>query len=614
VELGCSPDLPVPAENSHLIASRLQFGFLLIALTLGIGCSWSNPVRSWRDRVLTEGPAAQSGVRSAYEESRPVPIRLDVEQVAEIYIDPSRNRDSAMSLADALLLAMKNSEVLRVVAGGGIGASPVTTYDPAIAEERVQAALASFDTTFSTGMLYTRVNQPPNAFFGPGLSEPTRRDEATVVSSLNKSLISGGDARISFNPSPGYLYVPSGVTPGSFNPIYVGNLEFAARQPLLRGAGVQVAGAPVRVAQFKSEQTAWDFKKSVMESLRSTCEAYWDLEAARIALKSLDEMLPLLQEVVHLQEENFKAKWVIQADVAKAYAQLYYYRQQRAQYESAVVEKELALRNLLRLPPSDGCNIIPATPPTRAQIEFDLRQTVMSTYANQPDLLRQQINVRIREVEFKLANNGLLPQVDLQALYRMNGLGQNLGQALSELSTAEFADWQVGATFSVPLGRRQAFATVHATELQLARERAMLQQTAHATMHRLGDCVRQIKYTYTQYSDAESRLRAADDWLKGARLRYQHPLAAGDGQNWLLQSLNDYLAAMRFRTDAATEAALLLSKYNGQLVRLEEVKGTLLSFFDIDLVDDPSGQVRVHPAFRQNSVNTIEELPQATPP
>ena len=135
------------------------------------------------------------------------------------------------------------------------------------------------------------------------------------------------------------------------------------KQPLLRGAGVEIAKAPVRIAAIKVEQSAWDFKKTVMESVRSVNEAYWDLYAARVALLSVEEVLPLLEEVVHLQEVNYQAHWVIHADVAKAYAQLHLYRQQRSQMESAALEKELRLRSLMRLPPADGFNLIPTTPP-----------------------------------------------------------------------------------------------------------------------------------------------------------------------------------------------------------------------------------------------------------
>lgn len=81
-----------------------------------------------------------------------------------------------------------------------------------------------------------------------------------------------------------------------------------------------------------------------------------------------DEVIPLLEEVVHLQEEAYKTQWAIYADVAKAYAQLCDYRQQRLALQSEVVAREMQLRHLLGMPPEDGWNVIPSTPPMTVRI------------------------------------------------------------------------------------------------------------------------------------------------------------------------------------------------------------------------------------------------------
>jgi len=132
----------------------------------------------------------------------------------------------------------------------------------------------------------------------------------------------------------------------------------------------------------------------------------------------------------------------------------------------------------------------------------------------------------------------------------------------------------------------------------------------------LADTLRQIRYLYGQYREADQRLRAADDWLQGARLRYRNPLPiGGDGQNWLLQYLNDYLLALRFRTDSATDAAALLASYNAQLARLEEVKGTLLNYFDIDLAYDPCRQLQRIPdlGISPESIQPAGSPPESVP-
>ena len=403
-------------------------------------------------------------------------------------------------------------------------------------------------------------------------------------------MITGGRAAVSFNPDPGYLFIP-GSDDDSYNPTHVGELELSLRQPLLQGAGIAVNRAPIQISQVRSEQSAWEFKQAVMASVRSITVAYWDLHAARVALKSIDEVLPLLEEVVRLQEEAYKAEWTIYADVAKAYGQLHDYRQQRLDLQSEVVARELQSASPARIATRRRLQPDPeyASAERPAADRSDRRRAASHDQSARSG--SQRLNVKIREVELFVAENGLLPRLDLRALYRLNGVGDDVGEALSQLSTAEYSDWLLGAMFSVPLGRRQATADARAAELSLARENALLQQTTLSVAYEVGDNLRRINYSYQEYQEAEQRSKAATDWVQGARLRYQNPNPEGDGQNWLLQSLNDYLAALRFRTDAATDAAAVLAKYNADLVRLEETKGTLLALFDIDLAYDPCRQL-----------------------
>jgi outer membrane protein TolC len=391
-----------------------------------------------------------------------------------------------------------------------------------------------------------------------------------------------------FNPDPTYLYVPSS-TSSRFNPSYVGELEISVTQPLLRGAGRHVNGVPIQITRIETEQSAWEFKKAVMASVRSIAAAYWDLHASHVAIRSIDEVIPLLEEVVRLQEESYKAEWVIYADVAKAQAQLHEFRQRRLALQSSLIENELTLRNLLRLPPADGWSIIPTDDPYAAREIVDAEQAVADAMSYQPDLVRQRLETRIRELELVVARNGLQPNLDFQALYRLNGVGERLDGALRQMYSAEYADWLVGFTFSVPLGNRQASANAQSAELQLARANGLLHQEALGIVHRVSNDIRQIDFAFQEYEQANKRLRAASDWLQGSRLRYQNPQPES-GPNWLLQSLNDYLAALRFRTEAATDAAAVLAQYNTALVELEETKGTLLESLNIDLAADPCRQ------------------------
>ncbi len=522
----------------------------------------------------------------------------------EIVATPETNAAWPLSLREAVNIALRNSQVIRTLEGDQVGSTGVTNYDPAISNATWQAAIAAFDTTANLNFSGSRYNQPPATVFGPGIPANTRRDDATLSASLVKPWATGASTSVAYNPSPGYLFFPNG-TSGLYNPKYASNIELFAKQPLLRGAGSDVNRAPIRIAQLKADQSIWDVKQATLSLVRSVEEAYWSLQSARTAFLAIEDILPYIDGVVKIQEERLQEERTIRAEVAKARAQQAIFRQARIDARSNFVSQELHLRNLMGLAPNDGLSIVPLERPSEAPLKFDPVEIVRTAANNRPELMRQRLGIRIGEMNLIVAENGLLPQLDLQALYRTNGLSDNVGDSLDMMLRNRFTDWAAGASFSMPLGRRAARANQHAAELELTRQRMVLRQQLHATAHRLGDVLRQLESVRDQYDQVKIRVEETDAWLEGSRSRYEDPPPGGDGQDWLLLALNDYLLALRSRADSVTERAQLLARYNTLLAVLQEVQGTLLVGYDIQLEGDPITQAR-HSRWLQDSEALID--------
>ncbi len=501
--------------------------------------------------------------------------------------DTQQREDYDFGLPEALRLAMENSNVVRVETGGSVFAARETFYDVQAREAEVAAELATFDTQLQAGFASNMFQSPPDAFFGPGLAEPLQRDELTLNFGWTRRTALGGRTSALFNPDPGYLFLP-GDASGSFNPRHIGELEFSITQPLLRGAGLAVNLAPVEIRQISTEQSVWEFKRATLSSVASVITAYWELYAAQIAVEAIEQILPLLDEIVRIQSEAFKAEWVTRTEVAKAEAQRFGFRRQYQELQSDRLAAELRLRNLIGLPPQDGRNLLAATAPLTKHVDIDLLDALQAAIDNQPDLLRRRLDIRIRTIEEMLARNGRRLQLDVFALARRNGIGESIDDALNQMLTEDFTDWQLGVNVSVPIHRRQANAEIRATQLRLARETELLQQAVFSIRHDLQDTQRSIEFAYRQYEESSKSLRSADDWVQGAKLRYENPDVANESSNVIVQNLNEYLNSLRFRTAVATERAELVAEYNAELVRLEEIKGTLLDYFGIEFLGDPS--------------------------
>ncbi len=561
---------------------------LLLLLAVIGGCRW----RDRRDQHYLD-ISYRGNQQQQQRTIRTTPVPAPPQQVdpaPEILNADGSPIEKPIALNEAIEIALSDPSITRVTRGSVVTASAGTFYDVEISEERLRAALAAFDARIESELYTNQFQNPPDSFFGPGLAQPENRDEASITAGLFKPLSRGGALSAAYNPRPGYFFEP-GATASGFNPRYISELEVAYSQPILRNAGLQVNIAPIQVAQLNVEQSAWDFKRSLIATVRSVAEAYWDLYAARVAADAYKDVIPVLKEIVRIQEESFKANLVIAADVAQARAQLYAYEQDYLRLQSEVITQELRLRNLLNLSPSGGGGkMFPVTNPTTVKVQTTPNESYLVALDNRPEVVLQRLNVSIRRLEVLVADNQRKPDLDFKALYRLNGLGEDLGDALDQMIAADFTDIELGLNLAMPIGLRQRKAEAQAARFRLARDRRLLEQEMFSVSHEIAEASQRIEYAYREYDKAKLWLKSATEWESGARLRYLNPAPDSSDSNWILQYVNDYYRAIRFRTDAAIEVAAAVNRYNLELVRYEEIKGTLLAFFAVEYVGDPCRQ------------------------
>ncbi len=262
------------------------------------------------------------------------------------------------------------------------------------------------------------------------------------------------------------------------------------------------------------------------------------------------------------------------------------------------------MRNILGLPPADNRRIVPDTAPTEARLEPDWETSVAQMLAFQPDIVQQQLLVRLTELQLLLARNQLLPQLNLNALYQFNGLGHQLdgseavssGAGLTVLDPIrslksrnagvndpaaepnDFNQWQVGLTFSAPIGFRAPLANVRQAQYQLLRQRAFLQQIVHQTTHSLARFFLEVDANYKQFRTAQRLRAAAQLRLEAQRAFYEEGRITIDR---LLDAVSQY-------ANAIAQEAQFKTSYNTSIAALEEAKGTLLAYDNIAVAEGPS--------------------------
>lgn len=557
--------------------------------------------------------------------------------------DPEAEEIWQMTLQEAIRIGLDNSEVVRVIAFGaqgipigGFEPTPLNTgagagiasalgagtlqsvYDPAIQETQIAQALSVFDTAFVTNIAWGKSTQPFNnavqggTFNIGGTRTPviSVQDSANFQVGLQKRTATGAQLNITHNIN--WLYQNSTflVTPSA----YTTNLQMSINQPLMGSApmpgqpagplvGLEANRAPIVIARINADAAVWRFKADIMAEVRSIEQQYWTLAQQHVQLWSAEKAVELAREIVNREQAELVVGKGTVADVAEAQQRLEQFNLDLVTRTADVITTERQLRNILGLPPADNRRIVPVTPPTEARLEPDWESSMAQMITFQPDIVQQQLLVRIAELQLLIARNQLLPQLNLSVLYQLNGLGERLDSAEAVMTGAtikalepvisnqmsaagvnpapgfynNFRTWQVGFNFSMPLGMRSPLANTRNAQYILLRQRAYLQQVVHQTVHSLARFFLEVDANYKQFKTA-SRLRAAAAERLAAQRAYYE-----EGRI----TIDRFLDAVSQYAQAVAQEAQFKTTYNISIAALEEAKGTLLAYNNISVAEGP---------------------------
>jgi hypothetical protein len=211
------------------------------------------------------------------------------------------------------------------------------------------------------------------------------------------------------------------------------------------------------------------------------------------------------------------------------------------------------------------------------------------------ELQRQRLQVRRRELELLASRNFLLPRFDVVGRYRLRGMGKYLfteSQAVNppvnfnydfeqssvdNLLSGDYQEWQVGGELSFPIGFRRAHAAVRNAQLQLARERAVLEEQERQILHDLSNSVADVARAYeivqTNYNGrlaAKTQVVLLREKLKEAKVQINH---------------DQMIDAERRFSDADSQYYRSLVEYMVALKNVQFEKGTLLEYCHVELAE-----------------------------
>jgi HAE1 family hydrophobic/amphiphilic exporter-1 len=370
-------------------------------------------------------------------------------------------------------------------------------------------------------------------------------------------------------------------------PQYVTTLDVSLNQPLLRDFGWRYSLLLVDLALNTEEVAFYQYKAATADVVLEVERTYWQLVLAIENVKVGEQGLDLAHETLRDNEGRFKVGALPRTAVLEAQAEL-------ARREALLVrlrnQQRLAadrLRSLINYNPTDAKEIIiaePADAPKAVPYEIDLQRSLEVAEKNRPELVVARLDVRGKRILRKVAENQLLPQLNLIGSIGLNGLGGNdtrnasefsqpnpqiLGgydRSLELLTDGRFYQYAIGARFEIPINNASAKASYAQARVDTERAWLSLQEVEEGVTLEVKQAVTNMESEIEGLPATRLARELAEENLRNQQARYDVGLATTkdllDFQERMLQARANEMAA--------------LTGYNVALADLQRAEGTLL--------------------------------------
>jgi len=541
----------------------------------------------------------------------PVITAPPLEMAPRTVRDRGQDEPWNLALIEAVHIAIRNNPLIRANAQFLSPGNPLldnpdqnpSVFDIALQQTGIlfgsrgeEAALSDFMPQLSSSLSVGRDMDVQNNFFlGGGLLPGSTlvTDNGQFNARVDQQLITGGTFSIVHN----WDYLQSNQPGLLFPSTYTGALGAELRQPLLAGAGVEyteIAGPialrnnlqsgvaqGIRIAQINERIAAVDFELGIKALALEVGEVYWQLFQAfreyEAFVKVRDSAYDVWQQVA-ANEDALGGAVVAQAE------QTYLESRSRAETALATVyETETRLRRLMGLPVADGRLLRPNAIPQTGDSSLDWHVVLSDALIYRTELQRQKLNIQSFDWQLQAARSLLQPRLDFVGGYQLNGFGDDLiasstddgitqrgyNSAYGSLFRGSQQAWNLGLSFSMPIGFRGEQAQVRNLELRLAKARAALAAQEGEVRYELSNAMQMMARWYTLMQTNETRVQAVQRQVDALEAEYH----AGRGDRSTIDLL---LRARSALATAQSEYFRSLASYNSALWDLDYRRGTIL--------------------------------------
>jgi outer membrane protein TolC len=374
---------------------------------------------------------------------------------------PAAPAGSVLTIEDCIARALQKNFTLKI-----------QDFSTDIARESLNEAKAAFEPTFTaTATRAVRQQSASTSTLDGSTTVGPRSDTTDTRIGVSQPITTG--ATIGLSASLDRSATNS--TYSILNPAFDSDVALTVSQPLLRGAGTAVNRATIERTKLGVSIAGLDFESQVLQVVRDTEAAYYNLVFAREQKVVKQHSLELAQQLYDENKNRKAAGVATDLDVLSAEVGVANARNGVLTADQTVRNNEdalLALIGQFELGTPLGDVHLPADVEPAPSFDYSYKLA----RDNQPDFLATKASIQQLKIDTDTAKNFRLPSLDLGGALGFNGTDRTYGRAFDRVKDADGYNWEVDLSLSVPWGLHAGKARYRSAQASLRQQQARLQQ------------------------------------------------------------------------------------------------------------------------------------------
>ena len=531
--------------------------------------------------TMTTASAQSSTDVPKSDQAATPPVTADTDK------DASDPRAMRLSLDDAIHTTLERN----------IGVQ-LQRYDLGMAGAQLFGSYSIFDPLASATLDHFNSQTPVSSAFQ---SSGGTQTDANV--SLRDTIPTGGNVSIG---ATNRRFTSSG-NGTIFSPGFNTGLSFGLTQPLARNFGVDITRRNITIARNTLGINQEAFKVVMLDTTSAVEQAYYDLIYTRRFVDVVKEALFLARDQARITQIRIDVGASAPLDILQPRVQIATTEESLINAVAAVRAAEDRLRALLNVPADEWDRpIIPTDSIGYAPMTVNVSEAVARAYELRPEIKENQLTTAIRKVTYQFARNQVLPQVDLNLGYNVNGTAGTLVNPIAGITSTTFSDatrqvlrndfpsWSIGLTIGVPVFNFAARAERTRARLDMELSQAVEAQSRQNIGVDVRTAARAIDTAAKNIAATRTAREAAEENVNAERKRYEN----GMSTNFQVLQIQQQLA------DARGNELNALVGYNKAIAAFHRAVGDLLDTRNITVTVPPVQELSIFSCFnRYNWLN-----------